>query len=104
MYEMLPLASNYNRSELVEEGATVSVLENWEHWKSFLGDRLESAEDDGLSHDVVSDVAFEVGDYLAKEVEPQNEQERVLKDMWNVADEQEQHAIANMMVKLVQRD
>ncbi|MBM7632652.1 DUF3243 domain-containing protein [Geomicrobium sediminis] len=81
----------------------MSVLENWDHWKSFLGDRLESAQHDGLNESVVSDVAFEVGDYLANQVEPQNEQERVLADMWKVADESEQHAIANMMVKLVQK-
>ena len=39
---------------------------------------------------------------LAEQVDPKNEQERVLADLWNVASEEEQHAIANMMVKLVQ--
>ncbi|AXF55075.1 DUF3243 domain-containing protein [Salicibibacter kimchii] len=80
----------------------MSVLDNWEQWKSFLGDSLHNAEGDGMTNDAISDVAFQVGDYLANNVDPKNEQERVLSDLWHVADEQEQHAIANVMVKLVQ--
>ncbi|QDI90188.1 DUF3243 domain-containing protein [Salicibibacter halophilus] len=80
----------------------MSVLDNWEQWKSFLGDSLHNAEDDGMKNGAISDVAFQVGDYLANNVDPKNEQERVLSDLWHVADEQEQHAIANVMVKLVQ--
>lgn len=54
-----------------------------------------------MNEHVVSDLAYQVGEYLAGQVEPKNEQERVLSDLWKVADEKEQHAIANMMVKLV---
>ena len=50
----------------------------------------------------ISDVAFQVGDYLAKQVDPKNHQERVLSDLWSVACPDEQQAIANLMIKLVQ--
>ncbi|WAA10778.1 DUF3243 domain-containing protein [Fervidibacillus albus] len=82
----------------------MSVLDNWEQWKDFLGDRLNQAQSQGLNQNVINDLAYQIGDYLAKQVEPKNEQERVLADLWSVADEQEQHAIANMMVKLVQNN
>ncbi|MGO4887715.1 DUF3243 domain-containing protein [Anaerobacillus sp. MEB173] len=82
----------------------MSVLDNWEQWKDFLGDRLHQAQQEGMNQNVISDVAMQVGDYLAKQVEPQNEQERVLQQLWNVATPEEQHAIANMMVKLVQNE
>ncbi|MCM3713259.1 DUF3243 domain-containing protein [Halalkalibacter oceani] len=82
----------------------MSVLDNWDQWKNFLGDRLHQAEDEGMSENVISDVAYQVGEYLSQQVEPKNEQERILADLWRVADEQEQHAIANMMVKLVQNN
>ncbi|WP_027408754.1 DUF3243 domain-containing protein [Anoxybacteroides tepidamans] len=81
----------------------MSVLDNFEQWKDFLGERLEQAKQQGLSEQVVSDVAYQIGDYLAKQVDPKNPEERVLADLWSVADEEEQHAIANMMVKLVQK-
>ncbi|WP_018922490.1 DUF3243 domain-containing protein [Salsuginibacillus kocurii] len=80
----------------------MSVLDQWEQWKDFLGDRLHQGQDEGMNQEVVSDVAYQVGEYLSENVEPKNEQERVIRDMWEVADENEQHAIANMMVKLVQ--
>lgn len=82
----------------------MSVLDNWGQWKDFLGSRLDQAQSEGMNNNVITDVAFQVGDYLAKNVDPKNEQERVLADLWSVADEQEQHAIANVMVKLVQNN
>ncbi|MFD2925589.1 DUF3243 domain-containing protein [Halobacillus naozhouensis] len=82
----------------------MSVLDNFESFKSFLGDRMNQAEGQGMNHSAVNEVAYEIGDYLSKNVEAKNDQEAVLRELWNVADEKEQHAIANMMVKLVQND
>lgn len=82
----------------------MSVLHNWDEWKNFLGDRLNQAKDAGLDQNVITDLAYQIGDYLANQVDPKNEQERVLSDLWSVADEQEQKAIANIMVKLVQNN
>ncbi|GGF10531.1 hypothetical protein GCM10010954_06400 [Halobacillus andaensis] len=82
----------------------MSVLDNFESWKDFLGDRLHQAEGQGMDDQSVSELAYEIGGYLATEVEAKNDQEAVLRELWNVADEKEQHAIANMMVKLVQSE
>lgn len=82
----------------------MSVLENWDQWKNFLGDRLNQAQQQGLDQHVITDIAAQVGDYLAEQVDPKNEQERVLADLWSVASEEEQHAIASAMVKLVQNN
>ncbi len=84
--------------------STMSVLENWDQWKNFLGDRLNHAKQEGMDNNVISDLAYEIGEYLAKQVDPKNEQERVLADLWSVASPDERHAIANMMVKLVQNN
>ncbi|VEF48344.1 protein YmfJ [Bacillus freudenreichii] len=82
----------------------MSVLENWEQWKNFLGDRLDQAQQQGMSQDIIDQMAHQVGDYLAKQVDPKNEQERVLSDLWSVASEEEQQAIARVMVKLVENN
>jgi hypothetical protein len=81
----------------------MSVLDNWQQWKDFLGERLDQAESEGMNKGVINDLAYQIGDYLAAQVDPKNEQERILADLWSVASEEEQHAIANMMVKLVQK-
>ncbi|WP_082234135.1 DUF3243 domain-containing protein [Halobacillus massiliensis] len=82
----------------------MSVLENFDSWKDFLGDRLHQAQGQGMDERAVNELAYEIGGYLATEVDAKNGQEAVLRELWNVADEKEQHAIANMMVKLVQNE
>lgn len=82
----------------------MSVLDNWDQWKNFLGDRLNEGEHQGLKDETVNNLAFEIGDYLAKQVEPQNEQEKVLADLWSVASDQEKQSIASVMVKLVENN
>jgi len=82
----------------------MSVLDSWERWKDFLGDKVDLAQNTGLDQETISNLAYHIGDYLAKNVDPKNVQERVLADLWNVASKEEQQAIANVMVKLVQND
>jgi Protein of unknown function (DUF3243) len=82
----------------------MSVLDNWKQWEDFLADRLHQAQNEGMSEGAISALALQIGDYLAGQVEPKNEQERILADLWSVADKEEQQAIANIMVKLVQNN
>ena len=82
----------------------MSVLQNWDQWKNFLADRLNQAEAKGVGQDTISNFATEIGGYLAEHVDPKNDEQRMLSDLWSVADKDEQHAIANMMVKLVQNN
>lgn len=80
----------------------MSVLENFSNWKEFLSDKVDQAKDKGMNNDIISNVAHQVGDYLNNHVDPKNEEQRVLKDLWDVSSEEEQQALANIMVKLVQ--
>lgn len=82
----------------------MSVLDNWKQWEDFLADRLHHAQNQGMSEGAISSLAFQIGDYLSNQVDPKNEQQRVLADLWSVADQNEQQAIANMMVKLIQNN
>jgi hypothetical protein len=85
-------------------GFNMSVLDNWKQWEDFLANRLHQAQTEGMSEGAISALAVQIGDYLADQVEPKNEQERILADLWSVADKEEQQAIANIMVKLVQNN
>lgn len=81
----------------------MSILDNFDSWKGFLANRLEQAKNSGMSHDTITNVAHEVGDYLAAHVDAKNKEEAVLKELWNAASEEEQQAIASSMVKLVEK-
>ena len=78
------------------------ILENWQQWTSFLGQNVAQAEQSGMTNQVIQKAAVQIGGYLANNVDPKNEQERVLSDLWGVASENEKEALANCVVKLVQ--
>ncbi|MGX9136203.1 DUF3243 family protein [Rummeliibacillus sp. JY-2-4R] len=78
------------------------ILENWQQWTSFLGQNVEKAEDVGMPNNMIKQAAVQIGEYLATNVDPKNEQQRVLSDLWGVASESEKESLANCVVKLVQ--
>ncbi|EGL81919.1 hypothetical protein CathTA2_2575 [Caldalkalibacillus thermarum TA2.A1] len=82
----------------------MSILDNFEQWKDFLGDRLEAAQQGGMTQEVINELAYRIGDYLSAEVEPKNAEERLLKALWDAGSEEEQKVLAQLMVKLVQNE
>lgn len=81
----------------------MSVLNDFDSWKQFLANRLDQAQSQGMSQETITNVAHEIGDFLSTRVDVKNDEQAVLKDLWNAASEQEQQAIASAMVKLVQK-
>lgn len=79
----------------------MAVLHDFDEWKKFLAERVSQAKSLGMDENTIHDLAYEIGDYLAQDVDPKNEQQRVLKELWDVADENQQRVMAELMVKLV---
>jgi hypothetical protein len=80
-----------------------SVLKSFDKWKQFLGERVSQAEAVGMSDETVTKLAFQIGQYLQDKIDPKNEEERVLKELWDVGNEQERKTLAHLMVKLVSK-
>ncbi|WJH33307.1 DUF3243 domain-containing protein [Paenibacillus aurantius] len=81
----------------------MSVLKSFDNWKHFLGNRVNAAENHGMSEEKIANLAYEIGDFLANKIDPENKEERVLKDLWDAGDEQEQKTIAKLMVKMASK-
>jgi hypothetical protein len=77
-----------------------TILQNFTKWKDFLGDRVEQAEKAGMSEETMANLAVQIGEFLSDKVDPENKEERVLKDLWDVADDSEKKIIAKLMIKL----
>ncbi|ASS65653.1 MULTISPECIES: DUF3243 domain-containing protein [Paenibacillus] len=78
-----------------------TVLSSFEGWKEFLSDRVEQGKKMGLTEETLGNLAYEIGSFLDEKVDPKNEEQRVLKEIWDVGDEEERKTIARLMVKLV---
>lgn len=80
-----------------------SVLDQFESWKKFLKDRVAQGKNIGLSEDTISNLAYEIGSFLDERVDPKNDEQAVLKQLWEVGDENDRHTIAKLMVKLAEK-
>lgn len=81
----------------------MSVLDNFPDWKHFLNERVDQAQKMGIDNDTISNLAYQIGDYLAQQVDPKNEEERLLKDLWDSSDPEQQRVLAQIMVNYVDR-
>lgn len=77
---------------------------NWDNWKSYLGKAVEFAEELGISQDRISNLAFHAGGVLAESVPPANSEQKVMKELWEVANRDEQQVIAGLMTKIAKKN
>ena len=80
-----------------------TVLDQFESWKDFLKDRVAQGKTLGLSDETISNLAYEIGSFLDERVDPKNDEQAVLKQLWDVGDESDRHSIAKLMVKLAEK-
>lgn len=81
-----------------------SVLENFDSWKKFLGERVKQAKGLGMTEETISKLAYEIGSFLEEKVDTKNAQESVLKELWSVGSKEEQKTIARLMMKLAEQN
>ena len=80
-----------------------SVLSTFEKWKSFLSEKVEQAKSSGMGEEMIEKLAFQIGEFLDNKVDPKNDEERVLKELWDVGDTADRKTIARLMIKLVEK-
>lgn len=75
----------------------------WHTWKNMLGKVVNAAEKVGLSGDRVNDTAYRVGEFLAHNFDPGNREQRLLKELWDEADEEQKRVLASLIVRMVEK-
>ncbi len=58
----------------------------------------------GLSDDTIASLASRLGDFLARFADPADREQRVLKELWDVADEHEQRTLARLIAKMISEE
>lgn len=77
------------------------ILDNFNRFKTYLNDKVQMGERMGMDEHQLASAAEKVANYLARNEEPQNREQHLLKEMWLVADEDERHKLAHVLVRLV---
>lgn len=79
------------------------MAQTWDEWKKTLAKAVKQGTAMGMDRDEMVKRAEQIGDVLAREVDPANPEQRVLKELWTHADENEQKALASAIIKMVQQ-
>ncbi|BDG60856.1 DUF3243 domain-containing protein [Caldinitratiruptor microaerophilus] len=79
----------------------MEAIDSFEQWKEFLSRNVNIAREAGMSQGAMVDAATRIGEFLARNVDPKNREQRLLSEMWKVADEEEKRAIASTITKMV---
>ncbi|MGB9793039.1 MAG: DUF3243 domain-containing protein [Thermacetogeniaceae bacterium] len=77
-------------------------IRSFDQWLDTLATALAKGKAAGLSGEQITDSAVMLGDYLARNVQPDIPENKLLKSLWEIGTDEEKQALANMMVKLVQ--
>ncbi|MBS3978064.1 MAG: DUF3243 domain-containing protein [Syntrophomonadaceae bacterium] len=77
---------------------------SWEKWKELLRTAMNTGEFMGLSEDRIKGAAYRFGGFFAGHIDAGNPEQRLLRDLWLEATEEERRALVSMMVKLLNRD
>lgn len=89
-------------AELNEEKKD-EIMNNFQNFKDYLGDQVNRGEKLGLGDEGLAKGAKRVADYLAKHEEPRNREEKVLNELWNVANEEERQHMSHVLVKMADK-
>lgn len=77
------------------------ILESFEQWKEFLSRQVNQAEKAGASGENIVNAATRLGGFLADKVDPKNREQRLLKELWDKGNQEERHALASLITKMV---
>lgn len=81
----------------------MEIMDNWNDWRKTLGKAVDLGETVGMSDNTITNLAEKVGTYLSNNVDPHNDEERLLKEMWDAANEQDRHVLAKLVVKIADK-
>ena len=79
-----------------------AILENFNSFKSYLNDQLAKGKRLGLSDEVLAKGAQFVAEHLSKKEEPRNREQKLLQELWNVADDDQKKHLSLLLVRMVQ--
>lgn len=81
----------------------MAVINDWGDWKKTLGKAVDLGETVGMSDRNITKVAEKVGTFLSNNVDPRNDEERLLKEMWDCADASDREVLAKLIVKIADK-
>jgi len=82
----------------------INAINDWDKWKKVLYKAITVGETVGLTDHIIASIGSKIGEFLASNVDPENREQRLLKDLFQVANEKEKETLTNVIIKMIQQD
>jgi len=79
----------------------MDFMKDWKTWRASLHGAIQEGRKYGMTDEEIKTLAVEVGDYLAKKVCAGTPEEALLKELWDVATQEERKTLGTLIFKLV---
>lgn len=76
---------------------------SWHNWKKILHKALKAAGFVGLTGEQINKMSYWLGEFLANKTDPGNREQRLIKELWDEADEEEKMVLARLIVRMVDK-
>lgn len=76
--------------------------ESFRQMLNTLQHRVEDARLSGMSMDEMVQLTSQIGDWLAVDAQPRTQEQRLLRDLWQVAGEQDKETLSRLLIQLAQ--
>ncbi len=81
----------------------MDFMRDWDAWRSTIRDAISQARNLGLSEEAIQLTGQALADFLAEKVCPATPEEKILKEMWNVATPQERKDLARILFRMIEK-
>lgn len=84
-----------------EECIMIDLIDNWHDWKDTLRKAINLGDKVGLTDETMANVGSSIGSFLSHNVDPENKEERLLKELWSVANDHEKDTMTKVLIKMI---
>ncbi len=68
-----------------------------------LAEQVSQAKEAGASHELLEEAAYQLGNYLTENFDPNSSEQRLLKEMWESSDEDQRRNLAEIVLNVVDK-
>ena len=91
----------YDNVNIKEEFSLENSMDHWNDWKDTLRKAVNLGDKIGLTPETMANVGSTIGSFLSNNVDPENKEQRLLKELWSVANENEKETMTNVLIKMI---
>ncbi|MFT5872362.1 MAG: hypothetical protein ACI8WT_001293 [Clostridium sp.] len=81
-----------------------NLINDWDKWKKTLYTAVSMGETVGLSDDTITKLGSKIGDFLSSNVDPENREQRLLKELFEASSKIEQETLTRVIINMIEKD